>query len=176
LAYAGLKRLGLGHLPKSLIDPIECPPAPGQGALAVECRADRADVGEAAAALDDPDSRAAVTAERALLAVLEAGCSAPIGALAEVAEGEDGLELSLRAYVGASDGSADLRRSLVGLVEDPEHLGKRLAAVLLEDGAADLVTSLSPVPPTLFDDARPPEDVVGSAPSPTPPHNREPAP
>lgn len=176
LARAGLARLGRLDAVTETLDPLLMLSAPGQGALAVECRADRADVREAAAALDDPDSRAAVTAERALLAVLEAGCSAPIGALAEVAEGEDGLELSLRAYVGASDGSADLRRSLVGPVEDPEHLGKRLAAVLLEDGAADLVTSLSPVPPTLFDDARPPEDVVGSAPSPTPPHNREPAP
>jgi hydroxymethylbilane synthase len=91
-----------------------------------------------------------VRAERAVLATLEAGCSAPIGALAEVAEGADGAELSLRAVVAAVDGSDQLRRSIVGPVEAAEELGARLARVLLEDGAADLaeISHLSVVPST----------------------------
>ena len=95
--------------------------------------------------LDDADTRACVTAERALLAALEAGCTAPVGALAEVVEGDDGPELSLRAFVGAPDGSAELRRSLVAPVADPVAAGRRLAALLLEDGAADLARESRPV-------------------------------
>ena len=118
--------------------------------------------------LDDPDTRACVTAERAVLAALEAGCSAPVGALAEVVEGEDGLELSLRAFVGAVDGSFDLRRSLVGGVDDAEALGRRLAAVLLEDGG-DLLRGPEerpPAPPAPSGDG--PASRVPEAPPPDP--------
>ena len=74
-----------------MLDPIQVLPAPAQGALAVECRASDDDgAWRCWPALDDADTRAAVAAERALLAALEAGCSAPVGALAEVAEGDDG--------------------------------------------------------------------------------------
>jgi hydroxymethylbilane synthase len=76
-----------------------------------------------------------------LLADLEAGCTAPVGALAEVVDGADGPELSLRAVVAAPDGSVDLRRSLVGDVADPSALGHRLARLLLADGAAGIVAS-----------------------------------
>ncbi len=122
-------------------------PAPGQGALAVEVRADDAATVAAVAALDDADTRACVTAERALLATLEAGCTAPVGALAEVVEGIDGPELSLRAFVGAVDGSVELRRSLVGDPADAAALGARLAAVLLEDGAAELTAATAHLQP-----------------------------
>jgi hydroxymethylbilane synthase len=135
LARAGLARLGRLADVAEAIDPLQMLPAPGQGALAVECRADDEATLAALTVLDDPDTRACVTAERAVLATLEAGCSAPVGALAEVVDGEDGLELSLRAFVGAVDGSFDLRRSIVGRIQDAESLGRRLAAVLLEDGA-----------------------------------------
>ena len=117
LARAGLARLGRLDEVTEVIDPLQMLPAPGQGALAIECRADDDATRAALAVLDDADTRACVTAERAVLAALEAGCSAPVGALAEVVEGEDGLELSLRAFVGAVDGSVDLRRSLVGCVD-----------------------------------------------------------
>ena len=150
LARAGLARLGRLADVAEAIDPLQMLPAPGQGALAVECRADDEVTLAALAVLDDPDTRACVTAERAVLAALEAGCSAPVGALAEVVEGEDGLELSLRAFVGAVDGSFDLRRSLVGRADDGEALGRRLAAVLLEDGG-DLLRGPEerpPAPPT----------------------------
>jgi hydroxymethylbilane synthase len=150
LARAGLLRLGREAEATEVIDPIQMLPAPGQGALAVECRADDTELITWLAAIDDPDSHAAVRAERAVLAAMEAGCSAPIGALAEVAEGADGPELSLRAVVAAPDGSDALRRSLVGPVEEADQLGARLAAVLLEDGAQDLaeMSHLSVAPST----------------------------
>lgn len=138
LARAGLARLGRLDVVTEVLDPIQVLPAPGQGALAVECRADRPDVIAAVGILEDADTRASITAERALLAALEAGCTAPVGALAEVVDGEEGLELSLRAFAGTEDGRIDLRRSLTGRYDDPEALGRRLAQILLEDGAADL--------------------------------------
>lgn len=138
LARAGLARLGRLDEVTETLDPLQMLPAPGQGALAVECRADRTDLVTALGALDDPDTRCCVTAERALLAALEAGCTAPVGALAEIVEGEDGAELSLRAVVGSRDGSVLLRRSLVASLDDPERVGQRLAGLLLEDGAAEL--------------------------------------
>ena len=147
LARAGLARLGrLDEITESL-DPQQMLPAPGQGALAVECRDDRTDVIEALSPLDDPDTRAAVTAERALLAALEAGCTAPIGALAHVARGEDGAELFLRAFAGSQDASIDLRRSTVGPLDEPERLGRDLAAQLLADGAAGIAGLRSGAPP-----------------------------
>ncbi|NNM47596.1 hydroxymethylbilane synthase [Knoellia koreensis] len=151
LARAGLSRLGRLDEVAETLDPLQVLPAPGQGALAVECRADDLATRELLAALDDADTRACVTAERAVLAALEAGCSAPVGALAEVVEGEHGIELSLRAFAGTVDGAFDLRRSIVGPVDDAEALGQRLAAVLLEDGAADItgtdVAAPDPRPP-----------------------------
>jgi hydroxymethylbilane synthase len=139
LARAGLSRIGrLDEVSESL-DPLQMLPAPGQGALAIECRADRLDLVEALTPLDDPDTRACVSAERALLAALEAGCTAPVGALAEVVEGEHGTELSLRAFAGSPDASIELRRSSVGPLKEPERLGRELAAVLLQEGAADII-------------------------------------
>ncbi|MEI2731947.1 MAG: hydroxymethylbilane synthase [Dermatophilaceae bacterium] len=138
VARAGLVRLGLSDRVTEVLDPVQVLPAPGQGALAVECRADREDVRAALAPLDDADTRAAVAAERALLAALQGGCHAPVGALAEVVEDDTGPAISLRAAVLAPDGSAGLRRSMVGPIEDPEGLGVRLAALLLDAGASAL--------------------------------------
>ena len=119
LARAGLARIGRADEATEVLDPLQMLPAPGQGALAVECRSDDTDLVEALAALDDPRTRAAVTAERAVLATLEAGCSAPLGALAEVAEGEDGDELWIRAVALSLDGAVAVRRSASGPVADP---------------------------------------------------------
>ena len=152
LARAGLARLGRLGVVTEVLDPIQVLPAPGQGALAVECRADRTDVQEAVSILEDADTRTCVTAERALLAALEAGCTAPVGALAEVVEGDDGLELALRAFAGSEDGRIDLRRSLTGRYDEPEVIGRQLAQILLEDGAADLGQPSTPA-------QRPPEPV-----------------
>ncbi|WP_106848603.1 hydroxymethylbilane synthase [Blastococcus sp. Marseille-P5729] len=141
LAAAGLTRLGLRDRITELLDPIQMLPAPGQGALAVECLTSREDVVDLVRRLDDNYSRSCVEAERALLAELEAGCSAPVGALAEVVETEDGLELSLRAVVTAHDGSDAIRLSATGPLTDAAGLGQRLARVMLEDGAQELMGS-----------------------------------
>jgi hydroxymethylbilane synthase len=135
LARAGLARLDRLDAISEVLDPLQCLPAPGQGALAIECRADNVALVELLQSLDDPDSRACVLAERALLAALEAGCTAPVAALADVADDE----LYLRGVVAAVDGSDVMRQSLTGPVDEPEALGRRLADVLLEDGAADLM-------------------------------------
>lgn len=133
LAAAGLIRLGRREVITDYLDPMLVLPAPGQGVLAVEARADDPATLAVLAALDDPDTRAAATAERALLARLEAGCSAPVGALAEVTEGRDGPELSLRAFVGSVDAEVELRRSISGPPSEAANLGERLAEHLLED-------------------------------------------
>jgi hydroxymethylbilane synthase len=116
-------------------------PAPAQGALAVECRLDDHDLVELLATLDHAPTRAAVTAERALLATLEAGCSAPVAAYAELAEGEDGDEIYLRGAVISPDGSRAVRLSRTGTPADAAEIGKALAADLLDNGADTLFGS-----------------------------------
>jgi hydroxymethylbilane synthase len=139
LARAGLSRLGRLDEVTEVLDPLQVLPAPGQGALAVECRSADAATHDLLAVLDDPASRAAVTAERTLLAALEAGCSAPVGAHAVVAEDDEGPVLYLRAVVASVDGGASARLSAYGRLDDPAGLGSRLAADLLADGVADLM-------------------------------------
>ena len=140
LARAGLARLDRLSVVTETLDPIQVLPAPAQGALAVECRTDDTRVRELVAVLDDPAVRACVAAERAVLTALEAGCSAPVAAYAELAEGEDGdPELYLRASVTAIDGSDGVRSSISGPAPDAVDLGRRLAAELLDRGAASLM-------------------------------------
>jgi hydroxymethylbilane synthase len=140
LARAGLARLGRMSAVTEVLDPLQVLPAPAQGALAVECRIDDTRVVELLAALDDPAARACVAAERAVLAALEAGCSAPVAAHAELAEAEDGsTELWLRASVSAIDGSGSVRDSISGPAAEAESLGRRLAVELLDRGAASLM-------------------------------------
>ncbi len=138
LAASGLTRAGLQERVTEYLDPIQLLPAPGQGALAVECCEGNERVLAALRPLDHEDTRSAVTAERGVLAELEAGCHAPVGALAEVVEDVDGPQLSLRAVVAAEDGSGALRRSATGPIDAAEELGHRLARLLLDDGAAEL--------------------------------------
>lgn len=146
VARAGLVRIGRTEVVTEALDPVVMLPAPAQGALAVECRSDDAELVRVLAELDDPSTRAAIEAERSVLAALEAGCTAPVGAIAEVVESidEDGrifAELSLRAAVAAEDGSDVIRASVVGPVDRAVELGKDLAAELLELGAGELVNS-----------------------------------
>lgn len=140
VARAGLLRLGAESSVTEILDPLQMLPAPGQGALAVEVAArSRVLNDDVAAAIDDASTRCAVTAERALLRGLEAGCTAPVGALADVAEGDDGQEIWLRGVVAALDGSAVVRLSAAGPAGEAEELGRRLARDMLAEGAADLV-------------------------------------
>lgn len=142
LARAGLARLGRLDVVTETLDPLQVLPAPAQGALAVECR--EGDLVAVLAALDDPDTRTAVAAERALLAALEAGCSAPVGALAEVVEGDDGPEVFLRGIVAALDGSDAVRLSATGPAHQATEVGQRLAAELLDLGATTFLTTDTP--------------------------------
>jgi len=141
VAAAGLARLGRLDEAAELLDPGQMLPAPGQGALAVECRADDGSLVDGVRrALDDVTTRAAVAAERALLATLEAGCTAPVGALADVAVGDTGDdEIYLRGAVTAVDGSRAVRLSITGPLADSERLGCQLAGDLLDAGAAELI-------------------------------------
>ncbi|HEU4811302.1 MAG TPA: hydroxymethylbilane synthase [Nocardioides sp.] len=138
LARAGLARLGRLDEATEVLDPLQMLPAPGQGALAIECRAEDVQLVADLAGLDDTHARAAVVAERAVLATLEGGCSAPIGALAEVVEGEDGNELWIRAVALSPDGALTVRMSATGDPTDAMGVGTRLAKDMLADGAARL--------------------------------------
>jgi hydroxymethylbilane synthase len=137
LARAGVARIGRLEEVTEVLDPLQVLPAPGQGALAVECRADDPLATELAV-LDDPRTRAAVEAERAVLSTLEGGCSAPIGALAEVVEGDDGDELWVRAIVLSTDGTLSIRLSHSGSTTDAAGVGAALAQQMLDEGAAEL--------------------------------------
>lgn len=144
LAAAGLRRLGRIEEATELLDPLQVLPAPGQGALACECRADDSEVAGLLARLDDDATRAAVTAERSLLASLEAGCSAPVGAWAEVVDDDGTPQLWLRAFVGDPSGAPSIRLSATGSVQDPVGIGERLAAEMLAEGADSLVRVVAP--------------------------------
>lgn len=143
LARAGLLRLGRAEVATEVIDPLTMLSAPGQGALACECRADDSATIRLLAAIDDPDTRAAVTAERSLLNTLEAGCSAPVGALADVALGDHGDELWLRAVVGDVSGAPSIRRSATGTPERAHELGDQLARDMLDEGADTIMASVT---------------------------------
>ena len=135
LAYAGLVRIGRGHAVTQVFEPDEMLPAPGQGALAVECRDGEPELAALLAAVTDEASVAAVTAERSLLETLAAGCSAPVGAYAEGTE-----PLRMRAAVMSTDGTRVLRAHGSASGADARRLGRDLAAELLGRGASDLIS------------------------------------
>ncbi|MFB7248723.1 hydroxymethylbilane synthase [Streptomyces populi] len=144
LAAAGLNRLGRIEEVTDFLSADTVLPAPGQGALAIECAAANADLVAALAELDDPFTRAAVTAERSLLAALEAGCSAPVGAYADLlADGQTVKEMRLRGVVGTTDGSTLVQLSTTGPVPETHDqamsLGRELAVEMLAKGAAGLM-------------------------------------
>ena len=144
LAAAGLNRIGRSDEVTDFLSVDTVLPAPGQGALAIECTADNAELIAALGGLDDPHTRAAVTAERSLLAALEAGCSAPVGAFADLlADGQIVKEMRLRGVVGTIDGSTLVQLSTTGPVPETYDqamaLGRELAAEMLAKGAAGLM-------------------------------------
>ncbi|NLU70241.1 hydroxymethylbilane synthase [Streptomyces sp. HNM0574] len=147
LAAAGLSRVGRLDEATELLDPDVILPAPGQGALAVECVATNTHLAAQLAELDDPYTRAAVTAERTLLAALEAGCSAPVGALADLlVDGQVVTEMRLRGVVGTTDGTTLVQLSTTGPVPASDgdlttsrDMGRELADEMLAKGAAGLM-------------------------------------
>lgn len=143
LAYAGLSRGGYADRATEIFAPEVLMPAPAQGALAVECRSDDAETRGAIDALSERMSTVRARAERHVLATLEAGCTAPVAAYAtyggagSTSDAED--VLTLTAGVFALDGSAQVTETLSGPADTAEELGQRVAAALLERGAADLM-------------------------------------
>ncbi|GGS77661.1 hydroxymethylbilane synthase [Nonomuraea spiralis] len=135
LATAGLTRLGRSGEIAQIFEVEELLPAPGQGALAVECLAGRTDLVELLGVLDDPRTRSAVTAERAVLSALEAGCAAPVGAFAA----DDGHTLNLTAVVVSVDGREAVRKSAAGSPSEAAQLGRLLAAEMIAEGADRLM-------------------------------------
>ncbi|MCF3103262.1 hydroxymethylbilane synthase [Streptomyces roseoverticillatus] len=144
LAAAGLARIGRSDEVTQFLETDAVLPAPGQGALAIECAMTNAPLAATLAELDDPYTRAAVTAERSLLAALEAGCSAPVGALADLLVDEQVVtEMRLRGVVGTTDGKTLVQLSTTGPVpssrEEAVAMGRELAAAMLDKGAAGLM-------------------------------------
>lgn len=135
LASAGLTRIGRDSEIAQIFEVEEVLPAPGQGALAVECLSSRTDLTNLLGVLDDPRTRSAVTAERAVLAALEAGCSAPVGAFAV----DDGKTLNMTAVVVSLDGLQAVRKSAAGSPSEAVSLGRLLAAEMLSEGADRLM-------------------------------------
>lgn len=135
LARAGLDRLDRADRIAETLDPAVLLPAPAQGALAVECLATSGELKDLLGVLEHPPTRAVVSAERAFLATLEAGCSAPVAGLAEAGEGE----LCLHGAVFSLDGSHTIRGTRTGPAAAPDELGRRLAAELLDSGARTLL-------------------------------------
>jgi hydroxymethylbilane synthase len=140
LAVAGLKRLGLAERITALIDPVDSLPAPGQGALAIECLADRADVAAALRPLADAKTAIAVAAERAFARRLSGSCHTPLAAYAQARDDE----LWLRGLVASRDGRQVLRgeRAAAAANEaDAIAIGDALGADLLARGAAAILSA-----------------------------------
>jgi len=137
LAYAGMARIGRLDQVSQVFEAEEMLPAPGQGALAAECLASRPDLVDLLTCVNDDATRAATVAERTVLARLEAGCSAPVGAYAAGTN-----ELRLDAIVVAADGGAALRASRCGPAAEAERLGSEAAAELLARGADRFVARI----------------------------------
>lgn len=143
LAAAGLKRLGLEAPRMRALGPDLFLPAVGQGALGIECRAERRDIVDMLAFLEHRPTRVCVEAERAFLAGMEGGCQAPIAGHA-VMRGPDAFHLE--GLAAELDGSHMLRRSVAGEADAPEAAGLSLARALLDDGAADILARLYAAP------------------------------
>jgi len=139
LAAAGLKRLGLAARIRTMLEPEQSLPAPGQGALAIECREDHAELRRRLASLEDPATAACVRAERALSRALSGDCQLPLAAYAVAS----GTELRLRALVAKPDGSRVVRAESNGPITAPEELGERLAARLRALGADAILAALA---------------------------------
>ena len=138
LAAAGLRRLGLAQRVTALLEPEESLPAPGQGALALECRAERADILELLRPLDHRDTMLCVTAERALSRALSGSCNVPLGAYGELA----GQQLRLRAFVGLPDGSRVIAGERAGPAAEPEALGAALGEEMKARGAGAILAEV----------------------------------
>lgn len=138
LACAGLKRLGFGGRIKEVISRENLLPAVGQGALAIEARAEDKEILELIGFLDHEDTRAAASLERAFLARVEGGCQVPVGVYAQVKE----AVIEAEAVIASLDGSRVFRGKITGGLEEAASLGRQLAESLLADGALEIMQDL----------------------------------
>ena len=140
LAAAGLKRLGLSARITALLNPEQSLPAVGQGALGIECRADRTDLVELMQPLHHQATAFCVEAERALSRVLGGSCQVPLGAFAEIINGT----LELRGFVAQPDGKRIISGALNGKPETGITMGQQLAKKLVNEGADEILAALVP--------------------------------
>ncbi len=139
LAKAGLDRLGWGHRISETLSPDVCMPAVGQGALGVECRASDVETSDALEKLNDAETRAAIVAERTLLAALQGGCQVPLGAWARIERDE----LVLDACVCSIDGLQYVKQRATAPPDQARVLGERMAKLLIEAGAQNILEEVS---------------------------------
>jgi hydroxymethylbilane synthase len=136
LAAAGLRRLGFGARISVSLSIEECVPAPGQGIIAIEIRADDSEAREAVARVNNEEAWSALAAERALVTALGGGCQMPLGGIAVAA---DGHAIELHAVVASLDGARIIRYKKIGARRDAATLGRAVAEELLKRGAADVL-------------------------------------
>ncbi len=139
LAKAGLDRLGCSHRISETLSPDVCMPAVGQGAIAVECRANDTEAAQALETLDHAETRTAIMAERALLSALQGGCQVPLGAWARIERGE----LVLEACVCSVDGVQYVKQRATARPEQARELGEHMARLLIEAGAQSILEEVS---------------------------------
>lgn len=138
LAVAGLRRLGLGDRIQEILPHAICLPAVGQGALAIEARANDSEVLQMLEFLNDPDTQAVTKAERAYLRLLEGGCQVPIGVYAEVCE----QQILLRAVIASLDGKRVLKDCIQGSIDEAEQLGIKLGEQMLAAGGREILAEI----------------------------------
>ena len=138
LARAGLERLGLAGKISFVFDPAVFIPAPAQGALGIQTRADDDQTNEIIAAIDDENARTTTAAERKILTTMQCGCHAPVGAYAEISGGE----IHIRAFISEVDGKNFISRELAGPAKDAENLAEKIANELLKAGGKEILESL----------------------------------
>jgi hydroxymethylbilane synthase len=138
LARAGLERLGLADRISLIFDPAEFIPAPAQGALAIQTRADDAETNKLITAIDDESARTTTSAERKILTTMQCGCHAPVGAYAKITEGE----IQIRAFICDLQGQNYIARQTMGPVAKAESLAENLATELFNAGGQQILASL----------------------------------
>jgi hydroxymethylbilane synthase len=134
LAEAGLTRIGMKDVIVERFKIDEFIPAPGQGAIAIVCRRDDTKTAQMLRSIEDPRSRAEITAERALIEKVEGGCRFPLGAVAVTKNDK----ITLYASIFSADGTKGIRLKTTGSAKNPEKLGSRVADELLDQGATEL--------------------------------------
>jgi len=140
LARAGLERLGLVENISFSFEPLEFIPAPAQGALAVQTRADNPEATKIVSSINHPPTRVTVSAERKVLTRLHPGCHAPVGVFAKIS----GSDIMITSFVSDVEGEVFLRREIKGPVAESDRLADKLANELIKDGAARLLENLGP--------------------------------